>query len=79
MSVADGTILDDGSYDAIVVDATPVGDGSVSFDLTIVSGPAHGEVVAVRATEVPGDPLGLLGVPATLVVSDGRPSVTFEP
>jgi hypothetical protein len=47
-------------------------------ELTIVAGAAKGEVVALRATGLPGDPLDLLGVPATITVRDGVPAVRFE-
>ena len=71
--------LPDGTYDALVVDATEADDGSVAVDLTIIAGEAKGEVVTLRTTDLAGDPLDLLGVPATLTVSGGAPSVRFEP
>jgi hypothetical protein len=71
--------LADGSYDALVVDAEAAEDGSVGVELTIVAGPAKGDVVALRASGLAGDPLDLLGVPATITVRDGVPSVRFEP
>ena len=74
--------LPDGAYDAVVVDATEGADGTVGVDLTIVAGPAKGEVVSLRTAALPGDspdPLDLLGVPATLTVAGGVPSVRFEP
>jgi hypothetical protein len=36
-------------------------------------------VVTLRTTNLAGDPLDLLGVPATITVSGGAPSVRFEP
>ena len=71
--------LADGSYDALVIDATEHDDGSVAIELTIVAGTAKGEVVTLRATGLGSDPLDLLGVPATITVADGAPSVRFEP
>lgn len=71
--------LTDGTYDALVVDTTENDDGSVSVDLTIIAGPAKGEVVTLRATGLESDPLDLLGVPATLTVTDGDPSLRLEP
>jgi len=71
--------LPDGTYDALVIDAAEHDDGSVSVDLTIVAGPSKGEVVTLLASGLEGDPLDLLGVPATIAVSDGSPSVRFEP
>jgi hypothetical protein len=72
-------VLDDGTYDALVVDATPRDEGGVSIELTVVAGPAKGEVVAVLARGLAGDPLDLLGVPATLTVAGGVPSLRLEP
>lgn len=74
-----GGVLPDGAYDALVVDATEHDDGSVAVELTIVAGTAKGEVVTLRATGLTGDPLDLLGVPATVTVAGGTPSVRFEP
>ena len=51
-------VLDDGTYDALVVDAGEAEGGGVSIELTIVAGPAKGEVVTLlghglRATPRP--------------------------
>lgn len=70
-------MIDDGTYDAIVVDVDDA-DGGVRVELALASGPHKGEVVAVRGTFAVADPLELLGLPATLVVADGAPSVTVE-
>jgi hypothetical protein len=74
----DDAALADGTYDALAVDAREGDDGSVTVELTIVAGLAKGEVVSLRATGLVGDPLDLLGVPATITVADGVPSVRFE-
>jgi hypothetical protein len=72
--------LADGTYDALVVDASTGDDGSIGVDITIVAGPAKGEVVSLRTADLGGtDPLDLLGVPATLTVQDGAPSLRLEP
>jgi hypothetical protein len=71
-------VLDDGTYDALVVDAADAEGGGVSIELTIVSGPAKGEVVAVIGHGLRGDPLDLLGVPGTLTVAGGTPSLRLE-
>lgn len=71
-------MLDDGTYDALVVDASPVDAATWAVDLTIVAGARKGDVVTVRAQGLPGDPIDLLGIPATLTVSDGQPSVQLE-
>lgn len=74
----DGGALPDGTYDALVVDATEHDDGSVAVELTIVAGGAKGEVITLRATDLRGDPLDLLGLPATVTVTAGAPAVRFE-
>ncbi|MDE0804831.1 MAG: hypothetical protein OSA99_16090 [Acidimicrobiales bacterium] len=71
-------MLDDGTYDALVFDADDA-DGGVTVELTILSGEHKGAVVSVSTDSWPGDPIELLGIPATITVSDGRPSVSFEP
>jgi hypothetical protein len=70
-------VLEDGVYDALVVDATAAGE-AMNLDLTIVAGAHKGEVVAVRATGLAIDELDLLGMPGTLVVENGVPAFTVE-
>ena len=75
-------MLDDGTYDAIVVDAEE-GDvpGSARLELAIASGTRKGEVVTVTGTDPSWagvDPLDLLAIPATIVVADGTPAVTLD-
>jgi hypothetical protein len=72
--------LDDGTYDAFVIDAKE-DDEEIAFtrlQLTITSGARKGEVVNVRASQLSRDALELLGLPATLTVKDGQPSVSFD-
>jgi hypothetical protein len=76
-------MLADGSYDAFVVDAEDGeadGDSSAatSLVLTIVAGEHKGEVITVRATGLGRSSIDLLGMPATLLVADGVPSVTID-
>jgi hypothetical protein len=75
-------MLDDGTYDAIVVDAEPgPADGAVRLELAIAAGPRKGELVGVTATGpayADRDPLDLLALPATIVVLDGTPTVTID-
>ena len=71
-------LLDDGAYDALVVDASETEEGSIALDLTVLDGPHKGEMVTVTARGLGRDPLDLLAVPATLTVVDGRPSVRLE-
>ena len=51
----------------------------MSLDLTILAGEAKGEIVSVRAVGLSGEPLLLLGVPGTLTVTGGVPTVQLEP
>jgi hypothetical protein len=75
--------FDDGTYDAFVVDAASgvADDGTavMHLELTILGGPHKGEVVAITATGLPGNELDLLGMPATLTVDAGQPSVRLDP
>jgi hypothetical protein len=72
--------LPDGTYDVLVVDATAHDDGFLAVELTIVAGPAKGEVVGLRTRDLPvDDPLDLLAVPATLTVAGGVPALRLEP
>jgi hypothetical protein len=71
-------VLADGTYDALIVDAHGEDDGTVRIELTITTGDHKGEVVNVRGRFPGRDELDLLAAPATLVVSEGRPSVTLD-
>lgn len=77
------SVLEDGRYEVVVVDvvvdATPADDGSCRVELTILAGPHKGEVVGIRRAGLADRALDLLGIPATLTVTDGVPSVVFEP
>ena len=72
-------MLDDGDYDAIVFDAEESDGGGVTVELTILAGEHKGEVVSMRTETWSGDVLDLLGIPATITVAAGSPSVRFEP
>ena len=72
-------MLQDGTYDALVFDADETEGGGVAVELTILAGEHKGEVVSVVSHDWQGDALDLLGIPASLVVTGGRPRVTFEP
>lgn len=72
-------MLEDGEYDAIVFDADDGSRGGIAVELTVLAGPHKGEVVSLRTDSWAGDPVDLLGVPATITVAGGEPSVRFEP
>lgn len=71
-------MLADGSYDAIVVDATSAEGDVIVVELTVLSGIHKGEMVSVHATGLQRDPLDLLATPATLTVTNGTPSLHLE-
>lgn len=74
----DDATLDDGTYDAFVIDAFDTGEGGTHLDLTITTGGHKGLVVPLASTTSLGDPIELLGMPATVVVAFGVPSVTID-
>ena len=71
------TPISDGNYDAFVIWAE-TRDGSVALELTITTGAHKGEVVALRASNAPRDPLELVGLPCTLVVDNSEPRVEWS-
>lgn len=75
-------MIPDGSYDAFVVDAEAgvADDGTehMHLELTILAGDHKGVLVTVTAVGLPGTEIDLMGMPATLTVTDGRPSVRID-
>jgi hypothetical protein len=79
------TMLPDGTYDVIVVEAETDNDGDLHIEVTISLGPRVGDVIRLRRHHIErgrgasetDDPFVLLGVPGTLRVRAGRP--TFRP
>ena len=77
----DMSTLPDDTYDAFIIDARAGDDAGarvMHIDLTITSGAHKGEVVSVRARGIDGDEIALIGMPVTLRVDEGNPTVTFE-
>lgn len=72
------SVLPDGSHDVLVVDAQTDEEGVVHFELAVVAGAHKGEVVMLRAAGMRGDTIGMLGLPATLVVERGEPRIVFD-
>lgn len=73
--------LPDGTYDVFVLSADdlPVEDGrSTSLDLTVVSGMHRGGTMALTAPGWLGEPVELIGMPATLTITDGCPTVHID-
>ncbi len=71
-------MLEDGTYDALVFDAEADGE-EITVELTILSGEHKGAVVSLSTETWNGDETDLLGIPATITVTAGTPSVVFEP
>ena len=73
----DDAQLLDGRYDAFIVWAEAREDGRVAFDITITTGNNRGDVMTViGGSRV--DPIALVGLPCTLVVADGQPSLDLS-
>ena len=63
------TTLSDGTYDAFIIWAEQR-DGAVALECTITSGEQRGDVVnIVTSSFVARDPLSLVGIACTLIVS----------
>lgn len=76
-------MLEDGAYDAFIVDAVtepgqPGEAAALHLDLTILTGPHKGEVVSMSAVGLGVDELDALGMPATLTIRDGEPTVVVD-
>ena len=70
-------MLADGTYDVIVVDAETTPD-ALHLEVTILAGEHKGEMVGVRAVGMAVDELDALGMPGTLTVHDGAPSIVLD-
>lgn len=72
-------MLEDGTYDVMVVDAEATGDGdALRLDITVLDGPHKGEVVGLVATGLGVCDVDALGMPGTLTVSVGEPSFVID-
>jgi hypothetical protein len=68
--------LPDGSYEAMVVDISPTGEGpGARLELAILSGAHKGDVVMVRSPGLDPDDLNLLGTSCKVTVVAGVPGV----
>ncbi|QGG94742.1 hypothetical protein [Actinomarinicola tropica] len=71
----------DGRYDIFVVDADDapdVGDDAVRLSVTVLAGPHKSHVLDLTARGLGWSSIDLIGMPGTLVVTDGQPSVTID-
>jgi hypothetical protein len=72
------TFLDDGRYDVVIIDARDISQDSVYLELTVASGEHRGVVVEMTAQHINRSAIDVLGMPATLSVSDGMPRLEWE-
>jgi hypothetical protein len=77
------TPLPDGRYEVIVLDVaddlTADGPaGSRQVEVTILEGDHKGEVVALVAQGLAGDPMDLLAAPGVLTVTEGVPRLSLD-
>ena len=72
MRVTIMTTLRDGTYDAFIIWAEQR-DNGVALECTITSGERRGDVInIVTSSFVARDPLSLIGLPCTLIVTDNE-------
>ncbi len=71
-------LLPDGTYHVFVVDADEDDAGQLHVSLTILTGDHKSEVLDLLATGLDRDPIDLMGMPGTLVVTDGVPRFTVD-
>jgi len=73
--------LPDGAYDAIVINADDLpteGGTTTVIELTITSGAHRSLTFALTAPVRLGEPTDLIGMPATVTVTGGEPSVRID-
>jgi hypothetical protein len=71
-------MLEDGTYDVVVIDAEAIDDATLRVEVTVLAGPHKGEVFAIAATGLGRDPLDLLAAPGTVTVLEGEPLLALE-
>lgn len=72
------TAMPDGRYDVFVVDAETIDETTMRVELAMVTGADKGEVFAIRGPHLDDDPVMILGLPGTLVVTDGVPRLELD-
>ena len=71
--------LPDGSYEAMVVDISPVAEGrGARLELALLDGSHKGEVVLIRSPGLDPDDVDLLGAGARVTVVAGVPGVRLD-
>jgi hypothetical protein len=70
--------LPDGVYDVMILDVEAAERQQARVDVVITAGSHRGEVVSLRTSRMQRDPLGLMGLPASLRMSDGTPALEMD-
>ena len=73
--------IPDGNYDVFVIDADEFGDPNddcMEVSIAIVMGELKGTVLELKATHLGWQNADLIGMPGTLSVSDGNPSLHID-
>jgi hypothetical protein len=70
--------MPDGRYDVFIIDAEIVDESTMRIELMMVTGDDKGNVFALRGPLLAPDPIDLIGLPATMTVTDGVPSVSVD-
>lgn len=76
-----GAPIPDGVYEAFVVDATADPDHPErvrALEITIVSGDFKGQSFNLGVTGIEGTDTDVMGMPATLTVTGGAPTVVID-
>jgi hypothetical protein len=68
----------DGRYDVFIIDAEIIDATTMRVELMMVNGEDKGNVFALRGPLLAPDPIELLGLPATMTVVDGMPTVHVD-
>ena len=71
-------MLPDGTFDVFVVDAAADGPDGLRLEVTILAGEQKGEIVSVHGNGLGIDELDALGLPGTLTVEGGEPTLLLE-
>jgi hypothetical protein len=70
--------MPDGRYDVFIIDAEIIDESTMRIELMMVTGDDKGNVFALRGPLLAPDPIDLIGLPATMTVTDGVPSVSVD-
>jgi hypothetical protein len=70
--------MPDGRYDVLIVDAEAIDEKTMRVELAMVTGEDKGDVFAIRGPLLDDDPVMLLGLPGTLIVTDGVPRLEID-